>query len=56
MSGWGSDAYDAPGPEGRGLRRLVDAMERDYLLRDLEGEVRLYVRVEPGVVLLLRLP
>ena len=47
---------DAPGPEAMRLRRLVDAVERDYLLRDLEGEVRLHLRVEPGVVLLLRLP
>src|SRR5476649_1807845 len=42
-------------PTLRGLRR-VDAVEVDYLLRDLNRDVRLHVRVEPGVVLLLRLP
>jgi len=36
--------------------RCVDAVKVDYFLRNLERNVRLHVCVEPGVVLLLRLP
>jgi hypothetical protein len=34
----------------------MNAVQVDDLLRDLEWDVRLHVLVEPGVVLLLRLP
>jgi hypothetical protein len=34
----------------------VDAVQLDYFLRDLKWNVWLHVGVEPGVVLLLRLP
>jgi hypothetical protein len=50
-----SRALGEPTPTASTLR-LVNAMEVDYLLRDLHRNVGLHVRVEPSVVLLPRLP
>src|SRR5882672_1819162 len=49
-----------PSPRPRELPinhlRLDDVVDLDHFLLDLHGDVRNDVRVEPGVVLLLRLP
>ena len=50
-----SRALGEPTPTASTLR-LVNAVEVDYLLRDLHRDVGLHVRFEPSVVLLPSLP